>query len=1488
MTSSNTGKTWYAQTKKDAVSYTVSSYEKGSNVSSIGTKTDANSKCTIAATYNGTKQATSCSVTAPTITANTGYTSVGWSLTSGDTTGSSTITLKSSNTGKTWYANATANSYTINYYDETAKKGSSAAKVGTNPTLTKASNLSLSKTGYTFKGWATTNGGTVVYTDGQTITGNLATTAGATVNLYAVWADETAPVCSFSSATAITIGNTTTMTLTCTDQGSGIENSKLTTSNFTTSNVTTSKKQIGEVTNVSAPTAVTNGYSYVVTVRGSIVGTFTTSLNAGSISDEAGNSNATTTSPNITVNGRTYTATFVKNGTGVTGISSTSISCTTTDSSLSCTPTATVPTITVAQGYTSIGWNTDKTAHTSLVNAGDKITLSEDVKYYAISKKDKIKYTATFNRNGAGTQTKSDGTASSDASVTRSCDIAEVYNNEVQATTCNITTPKVTGSDNTPIVLDPAYATTASATVGSVKQNTTISLSSNVMYYAITKSGPTTLTANWNANNATLSSSAQSNCNIAATYNGVAQATSCSVTAPTITAPVSTPTILGYNTTAGANSNNSSYNTTTKVLTLTSSNTGKTWYAQTKKDAVSYTVSSYEKGSNVSSIGAKTDANSKCTIAATYNGKAQATSCSVTAPTITANTGYTSVGWSLTSGATTGSSTITLNSSNTGKTWYANAKINTYTITYNVNGGEQNTSTEKLTYGSKYNFPTVSRTGYTFIGWFDSSTSKYDTSKKYKDYPLYYYADVNSDLYKAFGYNQDSLYSHYQSNGKNEGRNLSQYNSSSKVTSNQTLYAGWLINKYTVTYNANGGSYVSKSSASVQYGAAIDLTPTAIRQGYTFEGWSTTSTGTTALTSKTMGAGNVTLYAIWKDETKPTITVSSSPSTAWTSANKKFTVTATDTGSGIDGYYISTSNTTPPTSGWDTSTSNTKEYTKGEGTYYIWAKDNAGNISSSVSVSVTKIDTTTPSCSIVVTAGTYNSSGWYTTTPNLRMQVSGGNSLKEGTYDFTLSSSPTYSNNLSADIVSGSRTIDTTASSSGTSTWYGYVKNAAGVAASCSKTVKVDTVTPTVTLAVTKSSSGASVSSGSWSNQGLKFTLTKSAVGSSGSTIKYCKDTTNTCTPSYVATSGTAITDYTSATGTYYFRYQAVGGNGKSSSISTYTAKVDTSSPTAPTITNSSKGNWTNNDVTVSLNSTDSGGAGIAKYQIKYSGTSNAWKDASNPDTWSANRNETIYYRAVDSAGNTSTSSSTNIKIDKTPPTIDFTNKSIIWSAPVGKNEADPVTITDSGGSGLNAKYCDIYTKSPSNHVSTWVPTGFYKATGLSVGTNYFLKCLAEDNAANTVTDENNGFNIIYGSGWSKTYSVNDLSVTGGPSKSSGKLYLVKDKSSSVGYQYGPYTSLSKGCYKVTYSGSGLNNSSLNYIPSNNAGTNSYPLYKKSISSSSATYYIKVTTSADTNVEYRISTTINKSYSGTTSYIPTSAPYITGLTVSYVSSSYCT
>ena len=75
----------------------------------------------------------------------------------------------------------------------------------------------------------------------------------------------------------------------------------------------------------------------------------------------------------------------------------------------------------------------------------------------------------------------------------------------------------------------------------------------------------------------------------------------------------------------------------------------------------------------------------------------------------------------------------------------------------------------------------------------------------------------------------------------------------------------WQINTYTVTYNytENGGTSATKTSAKVNYGSSIDLTPTATKSGYTFVGWNTNKDGTSKLSSLTMGTSNVTLYAIY-------------------------------------------------------------------------------------------------------------------------------------------------------------------------------------------------------------------------------------------------------------------------------------------------------------------------------------------------------------------------------------------------------------------------------------------------------------------------------------------------------------------------------------------------------------------------------------------------------------------------------------------------
>jgi uncharacterized repeat protein (TIGR02543 family) len=655
ITTDSNDETLYAITKSDAKTYNVT-YTKGSNVSAIGKTSDS---CMIAATYNGVSQATSCDVTTPSITANTGYTSVGFALTSGATTGvsaGSALTLTSTNDGKTYYGNASANDYTISYYSSGSSIGTTAAKYGTVVSLTKASTLGATKTGYTFKGWDTSSAAaTIVYTDNQSVTSLVPS---GTINLYAVYVDDIAPVCTWSSASPTTTGNTTTLTLSCTDLGVGIPSTALTTSNFTTSNAT-----YGSITSVSAPTTITNGYSYVVTVTGNAVGTFKVSLNANSIADNNSNNNALTTSSDITVNGRTYTATFIKNGTGVTAIGSTSLSCTTTGSNTTCSVSA--PAISVSAGYTVVGWNTTSDATTGLA----ELTMSANTTYYSISYKNEITYTTTFNLNNAGTQTNESGTAVA-TNVTRSCTIAKAYNSNTQATTCSITSPTLTGSTNTPTAI--GYNTNSSATVSSWNVSTAKIVNSNLTYYAITSKDAVTYTANWNANNNTLSTTATSSCTIAPVYNGASQTSSCTVTSPTITASSATPTIIGFNTSSNATTNNSSYSISTKTLTLTSSNTGATWYALTSAPTKTYTAHWDANGATLSST---TD--TSCTINATYNGESQATTCAITAPTITAGPVATPIilGFNTTSTATTASldsgAILTLTNSNNGTTYYA-------------------------------------------------------------------------------------------------------------------------------------------------------------------------------------------------------------------------------------------------------------------------------------------------------------------------------------------------------------------------------------------------------------------------------------------------------------------------------------------------------------------------------------------------------------------------------------------------------------------------------------------------------------------------------------------------------------------------------------------------------------------------------------------------------------------------------------------------
>lgn len=145
-----------------------------------------------------------------------------------------------------------------------------------------------------------------------------------------------------------------------------------------------------------------------------------------------------------------------------------------------------------------------------------------------------------------------------------------------------------------------------------------------------------------------------------------------------------------------------------------------------------------------------------------------------------------------------------------------------YTITYNANGGGSTPSSQTKYYGKSVTLAAaITRTGYSFLGWATSASG-------------------------SVAYPAEATYS---------------------GNANLTLYAKWTADTYTVSYNANGGSGAPASQTKT-YGIALTLSSTKpTRTNYTFLGWATTKTATTAQYEAsgtyTANAG-VTLYAVWE------------------------------------------------------------------------------------------------------------------------------------------------------------------------------------------------------------------------------------------------------------------------------------------------------------------------------------------------------------------------------------------------------------------------------------------------------------------------------------------------------------------------------------------------------------------------------------------------------------------------------------------------
>ena len=330
----------------------------------------------------------------------------------------------------------------------------------------------------------------------------------------------------------------------------------------------------------------------------------------------------------------------------------------------------------------------------------------------------------------------------------------------------------------------------------------------------------------------------------------------------------------------------------------------------------------------------------------------------------------------------------------------------------------------------------------------------------------------------------------------------------------------------------------------------------------------------------------------------------------------------TDATSTIDTFNLSTSNTASYSG-----TSNLTQSTDTKSvTYYGYVKDKAGRTGKCTTTF--KRDASVPTCSLKVTSGTLGSNSWYTSNVTIGFNTKADTISDIGSFDLTDSATASYNGGTSKTL-----SDDTTSK-----TYYGYVKNGAGLTNKCTITVKRDTVSPTCELKLT-----GTVGSNSWYTSDVKVEF-KSKTDATSTIDTFNLSTSNTA--SYSGTSNlTQSTDTKSVT--YYGYVKDKAGKTGNCFI---TFKRDANGPTL-TISNPTNGRWTKDPFVLSLTGSD-GYSGLDYYYYSYDNSSFTKYTASYEKTsytttnFSAQRNATAYIRVYDKAGNYTTQTTT-IRIDK-------------------------------------------------------------------------------------------------------------------------------------------------------------------------------------------------------------------------------------------------
>ena len=226
----------------------------------------------------------------------------------------------------------------------------------------------------------------------------------------------------------------------------------------------------------------------------------------------------------------------------------------------------------------------------------------------------------------------------------------------------------------------------------------------------------------------------------------------------------------------------------------------------------------------------------------------------ITAPANPSKTGYTFVGWDKKIPTAMPAENITIK---------AQWKANSYTITFDTDGGSEIFPITQ-DYGSEITAPAnPSKTGYTFVGWdkeiptaMPAENITIKAQWKANSYTITFDTDGGSEI--------SSITQDYGSeitapdNPSKVGCTFVGWDKeipAAMPAENITIKAQWKANSYTITFDTDGGSEISPITQ--DYGSEITAPANPSKTGYTFVGWDKEI-------PTAMPAENITIKAQWK------------------------------------------------------------------------------------------------------------------------------------------------------------------------------------------------------------------------------------------------------------------------------------------------------------------------------------------------------------------------------------------------------------------------------------------------------------------------------------------------------------------------------------------------------------------------------------------------------------------------------------------------